>query len=167
MAAQTITWVQIVTAVGAIASPIVAYMVAIRNVRGVLEVAKKQIKSAQELANKQVRSAVVSANRQKWIDAVRDDISEFVSELPVVRAAITPSAGKADRAAASRRIMLLYNRIRLRLNPDKPDQKAIIETMNSILSDLGHPSVSNKSDTLIAQGQSLFMQVWRQVKSGD
>lgn len=161
-------WMQIATAVGSIASPLVAYVVADRTSRTTLRVASRQITSAQELARKQVQASVVSANRQKWVDSVRDDISTFLSELDVVRAslahhALTPS----ERAIAVRPLVLVYARVRLRLNPAKPKHVEIIQLMQDMLENVAAGDMRDKSDRLVELGQGLFRQVGLQIKAGD
>ena len=167
MPGTTPVWVQMAIAVGAIASPIVAYVIAIRNVSGALKSADRQAKSAQEIAAKQIRSSIVSANRQKWLDSIRDDLSEFASELDIVRSVLSAGASQVETAEKTKRLRLLYTRVKLRLNPDKPEQGLIIDCMDRLVSDVAAKDVSEKLDALTQAAQALAKAVWRQVKSGD
>ncbi|MGQ2989771.1 MAG: hypothetical protein ACT6RD_00120 [Brevundimonas sp.] len=160
-------WFHTALAVGAIASPIAAYLVARKNVSAVIESANKQIKSAQKLASDQIVASVISANRQKWLDAVRDDISEFVSELQALRGiSVTSASYQKDKSDVVKRLRFLHTRIQLRLNPDKEDQNEIIKDIDLILENIGSPDVDQRIDALVLKGQTLFRSVWKKVKTG-
>jgi hypothetical protein len=167
MPATQPVWLHIALAVGAIASPIAAYLVAMKNVSGVLKSAERQIKSAQELAAKQVRSSVVSANRQKWLDELRADIAEFVAEFVATRSKGSAQQAVAERAEQGRKIHLRYVKIQLRLNPDRPEQAAILAALDALVADVNGSNADQLLQTLTRATQSLAQSVWRQVKSGD
>lgn len=160
-------WVQMATAVGAILSPLVAYIVAGRNVSGALKSAERQTKSAQEIAAKQIRSSIVSANRQKWLDAVRDDVAGFVAEFDLARATLPTSRLPGERAEKTKNLRMLYTRVSLRLNPDRPEQKAIIDCLDRLVTDVVASDTDQQLIALTKATQQLARSVWRQVKSGD
>ena len=63
-----------------------------------------------DIAKRQIRSQTVSASRQAWIDALRNDVSEYLSLL-VEMSAYPPRAVELFS-----KIVLLETRVNLRLN---------------------------------------------------
>lgn len=161
-------WLQIALVAIAIASPLLAWLGVRHQVRNALKVAEKQARTALEPSRQQVHGSVVSANRQKWIDALRDDIAEFLTESDGVRARLQDNPiVDQDIRERGRKLTLLFNRIRLRLNPHENDHSDLLELLEKLLRydniKLGLPL----EDEAARLAQQILKREWRRVKSGD
>jgi hypothetical protein len=125
------------------------------------------------IAGKQIRANVVSLSRQKWIDALRDDISELLTlaadlallEHRLARAFDIPRDVELKRIA-TQRARLLDLRIRLRLNPREQDHEELRRMIDSLL------RTERPVDDLLPEGittasQAIFKREWERVKAGD
>lgn len=107
--------------------------------------AKDTIRAQVNIGARNSRAAVVSANRQKWIDAIRDDVAEFISlgKLEALRATAkhipgAVEASHADQIATSAAKERLLARIEMRLKwtgPDaEEDHKALVTALHRLFS---------------------------------
>lgn len=94
------------------------------------------IKAQTNIGARNSRAAVVSANRQKWIDAIRDDISEFISaraQLRGLKSLVAAGSEKDDLLREARdlkaRTVLLRARVDLRLNHNEEQHIALLSAM--------------------------------------
>ncbi len=156
-----------------IASPLVALMGAGAAWRS-LSIQKgnveKQIAAQLQIAARSSRASVVSASRQRWIDAIREDVAEFLSLEDAYKAARLRSdatgAGQdaiaADMEALTRRRVLLRKRIELRLNPDKDHHQALLHAMDLHMS-AREPDPIRELDVR-DKTKALLKQEWERVK---
>jgi len=156
-----------------IASPLVALVAAGAGWVSVYiqrENVRRQIEAQLNIAARQSRASVVSASRQRWIDAIRDDVAEFLSVEDAFKALRSRgsmiSAGQhailADEEALTRRRVLLRKRIELRLNPVKDHHQALLHAMDlhmatSAPDPLREVDVRDKT-------KALLKQEWERVK---
>lgn len=167
MSQNTPTWVLVCTAAGSILGPLAAYLIAVTNIKALFKNTRSQIRSTTEVAKLQIHSNVISQNRQKWVDALREDLSAFVTELEVIKEKIRNSTSTpTNLQELSKGLFLVYNRLRFRLNPDKQDHVDIIKCMENILSDVTASDVRAKSENLVLLGQRLIRKEWVRIKSG-
>jgi hypothetical protein len=85
------------------------------------------------------RAAVVSANRQRWIDAVRDDVAEFISTRAQIR--VLEKAGSMDRSGQDAllaeerhlrtKLVMLRARVEMRLNWKEEAHAKLLELMDT------------------------------------
>lgn len=161
-------WVQAITAAAALLGPLVAYAIAHKNIETTLRVARRQTTSALDVASKQVHANVVSTNRQKWIDALRDDLAAFITESSTARARVASGRISASELyEIAKPMILLYNRLRLRLNPGEEDHREVIETVKMILQDIRASNVADLEERVAALGQTILKREWTRVKQGD
>lgn len=114
------------------------------------------------------RASVVSANRQKWIDAVRDDMAEFISAGRHLRG--LKSVGSDERAgqdaimAEARKLRakldMLRARVEMRLNPDEDEHVQLLEMMDRY--DQEGTTVANLALRTLAR--SIFKAEWTRLK---
>jgi hypothetical protein len=78
-------------------------------------------------ADKQARVAVRSANRQAWINTLRDCLAEFVSLVTI----ISLSEG-SDLRTKIEREFFLEAKIKLLLNPNETDHRALVELIDAV-----------------------------------
>ena len=134
-------------------------------------IATRAVRAQIEAAKLQSRASVVSASRQRWIDALRDDIAEFLttdaehkgfdahpSSDPKVN---LDSIRQKDRLLA--RQMLLLKRIRLRLNPAEADHIELAARMNKLVMTPQFES-SKPAEDVIELAQKIFKDEWKRVK---
>jgi len=126
-------------------------------------------------ARKQIRATLVSANRQSWIDALRVELSELFELLTWhhLQRPGTLSGGEGYKYEAEKRsrIRLLINRIRLRLNPQEDDSRALLEHLQK-LRDMAPAGANGDSDftgemeAAVGKAQDILKAEWRRVKKG-
>jgi hypothetical protein len=154
--------ITIVATLTAIASAIIAVMA---------------IRAQREAAKLQSRASVVSASRQRWIDALRDDIAEFLTVDAEHKAfdaspSFDPDVNLAsirekDRLLA--RQMLLLRRVRLRLNPAEDIHNDLLDRMKRLVVAPQLESAA-ASEEVVELAQTILKAEWERVKreaSGD
>ena len=73
-------------------------------------VTRYTVKNQLDIAKRQIHSQTVSASRQAWIDALRNDVAEYMSLI--TRASVRPS----ELPGMLPEIVMLQMRVQLRLN---------------------------------------------------
>ena len=137
------TWIQLALAAGAIVAPVIALagvVVTARNARRQIDAAAgaidKQLAGAAANVDRQIKASVISASRQRWIEALRDDIAEFLTRHESVRFHDTlaaPTAAEAARAQeAVERRALVAQRIELRLNPGEEAHRSLVRNLRAL-----------------------------------
>jgi hypothetical protein len=156
----TITFVTASTAlVSAVTGPLVSYIVATR----------------------QIRASVISNNRERWTEALRDSVAEYVALLlsaSMVKQTIGQNPLKAvteDHALLEivERIILVKNKIMLMTNPDENRYRELCEivegTYQALMSD--DPEASGRirigSEAITRAGRNVLTAEWARVKRGD
>ena len=127
------------------------------------------------LAKRQIHASVVSSNRQKWIDNLRDQLSEIITSIRIL--GLHRSMDRIEQEEFDRRLenlVLMETKINLLLNPLEADHKAISETIHKAIEKLfagdereKRVAVKELSSSLIAQAQSILKREWQRVKTGD
>lgn len=114
------------------------------------------------------RAAVVSANRQKWIDAIRDDVAEFIasrSQMELLGSHGSFEPGGQDKVLAEarqlrNRAVMLRARIEMRLNHDEDDHLALLAAMDRYDQEL-----SQEADTALRLvARRIFKAEWTRLK---
>lgn len=160
MDALTITFVTASTALmSAVGGPLVSYII----------------------ARRQIRASVISNNRERWIEALRDSIAEYVGLL-LSASMIKQTVGKDPLKAVSEdhallqiveRGVLVKNKIMLMANPNDSGYVALCElieaTYQSMVSDDAQPSEKMRSDAeaITRAGRDVLKAEWERVKRGD
>ncbi len=130
--------------------------------------AKDTIRTQINTGARTARATVVSANRQKWIDAVREDVAEFISVRSQLR--VLESAGSMERAGQDAllaeerqlrtKLLMLRARVEMRLNPKEDEHEALLELM-----DRYDQQPSQVTDlALRTKGRSIFKAEWTRLK---
>jgi hypothetical protein len=158
----------VLTLAAAIGGPLVAYVIGARTVRTALTTAQAQVRTALEVARLQVRSSVVSSNRQKWIDALRDELAEFLAERDLLTTKLQdPAPDSVSVRTSSSRLIRLFHQLQLRLNPKEEDHARIMELTSQLA---GRPTGSlddGMIEELVKLSQTVLKREWDRVKSGD
>lgn len=127
------------------------------------------------LAKRQIHASVVSSNRQKWIDNLRDLLSEIITSIRILGLHRTmDNIQQKEFDARLENLVLMETKINLLLNPFEADHKAISETIRKAIEKLfagdeleKRAAVKELSTSLTSQAQTILKREWRRVKTGD
>lgn len=148
----------------ALISAAAAWGAIIANRRTAADIAKVQI----NIAARNSRATVVSANRQKWIDAIREDVADFISTrsrlVALEFAGSFQGAGQDALLAEERELrarqVMLQARIEMRLNHDECDHLALLDALRR-----HHAEATDSTETILrAAGRKIFRDEWVRLK---
>jgi hypothetical protein len=160
MNALTIAFVTACTAlVSAIVGPAVSYIV----------------------ARRQIRASVISSNRERWTEALRDTVAEYVALLlsaSMVKLTISQDPLKAlgeDRALLQvfERTVLAKNKIMLMTNPTEMRYTKLCDVVEasyqSLISDDRQDlaKINSAAEAITGAGREVLKAEWVRVKRGD
>lgn len=120
------------------------------------------------VAARQSRATVVSASRQRWIDALREDIAEFLSVEAAFRS-LRSSGGfhvsgqdaiKAEARALQQKRRLVRKRVELRLNPTEEDHESLLRSMDEYT----HSGEDHKEEDVPVKTKEILKLEWERVK---
>ena len=133
------------------------------------------------VARRQIRASVITSNRERWTEALRDSVAEYVALLvsaSMVKLTIAQDPLKAlgeDHALLQvfERTVLVKNKIMLMTNPNDSRYKELCNlvegTYQTLLSD--DPQVLAKvhsgSEAITRSGREVLRAEWERVKRGD
>lgn len=100
--------------------------------------AKDTIRAQVNIAARSSRATVVSANRQKWIDAIREDVADFIAiraQMRLLDGHGSMEIAGQDRMLAEARELrdkatMLRARVEMRLNHDEDDHLTLLAAMD-------------------------------------
>jgi len=134
------------------------------------------------VARRQFDANVLSTNRQKWIETLRDTLSEFIALL--VSAMVLKKQWKEnwnqgmgalekDPALIEKleRVVLAQSRIWLLINPVEPTQRQLCEAMESAMALLQSERNDDAESTRCVEAittlaRTILRAEWRRVKMG-
>jgi hypothetical protein len=128
-----------------------------------------QIAASREDLDRQIKANVISTNRQRWIDLLRDDVAEFLQCHAICRDMadgidLSLEERKAGRQANERRA-LLFQRIRLRLNPKETPHNDLVTDLESLVRS-NIPALSDPAfERVIKLTQPILKAEWNRVKN--
>ncbi len=121
--------------------------------------------------------------RQAWIDALRNDLSEFVAAVDGISSFLRLKISRghvpeqltdflAERYDDVHRMGVSYHRILLRLNPKEHTKlidalKELLSVMSSHRLALDEAQVDRLTRGVIAEAQTVLKREWRRVKRGE
>ena len=134
------------------------------------------------VGRRQFAATVLSGNRQRWIDQLRDQLAEFVSQLGavwVIRATwhgewnkgLAPIAADPARLEKMQRLLLVQWKIRLMLNPTEPDHQELYRAVEAALQRLreersDEDETATDVERIAKLGQAILKREWQRVKTG-
>ncbi len=131
-------------------------------------ISKKNIRTQINIAARNSRAGVVSANRQKWIDAIREDVADFISTRS--RIAVLKYAGSfnqtgqdtllAEERDLRAKLVMLRARIDMRLNHSENDHLSLL----SALDQYDHEASDKTSKRLRDVARKIFRDEWSRLK---
>ena len=133
------------------------------------------------VARRQIRASVITNNRERWTEALRDSVAEYVALLlsaSMVKLTIAEDPLKAlgeDHALLQvfERTVLVKNKIMLLTNPNESRYmelcKVIEATYQSLISDDPQdlPKIYSASEAITRAGREVLKAEWIRVKRGD
>ena len=134
------------------------------------------------VARRQFNANVLSANRQKWIETLRDSVSELISILAAASVVRTTWKASWDRGLGAisarselldkvQRLVLVHAKIRLLLNPNEQDHQELHQAIEAASLHLRSETWS-ESDTeadveaITRLAQAILKREWQRVKLG-
>jgi hypothetical protein len=156
----TITLVTATTAlVSAITGPLVSYIV----------------------ASRQIRASVISTNRERWTEALRDAVAEYVALLLSASMVKLTIGGNALEAVAAdhalleivERIIRVKNKIMLMTNPVESRYSQLCQVVEAsyqaLLSDdlVAFVNIRTTADAITLAGREVLRAEWLRVKRGE
>ncbi len=130
----------------------------------------------------QVRATVLSANRQRWIDAFRDVIAEFCSQVAVavqvretlVRDGTFHLSTEPETLRQFERLVFTATKIRLMINPLEDDHRELLAAMEDLLttlrtaspSDDVQPGAEAAGRRIIGMSHAILRREWSRVQRG-
>lgn len=134
------------------------------------------------VARRQFNANVLSANRQRWMESLRDLVSELISQVVAVMVVKKrrndswnedPGTAAEDPELLRRieRMVLIHWKIRLLLNPAKPPHEQLSRELEAILERLKEREVSQQDTRMSVEritrlAQTILLGEWDRVKKG-
>jgi hypothetical protein len=130
--------------------------------------AAETISSQTNIAARTARATVVSANRQRWIDALRDDVSDYMASAARLTSILLSGSfersGQDALSTEERRATYELKRIRirieLRLNLTEPDHRELLKLIDQFWVD---SSAANDA-AVRAHANAIFKSEWERLK---
>jgi hypothetical protein len=145
--------------------PIIAYYTAKRTMKSQMELIKDQISAQLKIAEREIKSKVLSNNRQEWINSLRDNISEFMSLILIVKAAQHTSP--SELLSINERLFSTRFRISLLLNPKEDDHKNLDELLETAIKGSFPPegiTAESIGVKILNLSKSILKREWERVK---
>ncbi len=126
------------------------------------------IRSQVNIAARTSRATVVSANRQRWIDAIREDVAEFISVRARLLSLKSAGSGGVEGQDAllkeerdlRTKLVMLESRIDMRLNHTEGDHLALLAAIDSF-----DNSASEVDETELRRvSRKIFRDEWVRLK---
>lgn len=124
---------------------------------------------------RQIHASVVSANRQKWIDNLRDQLTELITGIRFL--GLHRSLDHIDDEGFVERfqkLVLVETKVNLLLNPIEEDHSALSKTIRQAIEKIfagdekeKRTRVKELSDSIVTQSQAILKREWQRVKSGE
>lgn len=126
--------------------------------------------------NAQLKAELVSKQRQEWMDSVREKAADLLAEYDHVFGLLTDTMGQNQEQLNKLHLSTARNAvfIQLKLNPKKDAQKAVIDSIESLLvlfqyvmhkPDQNHDAEYDKCRKKYIQSlNDLFSHTWQRIK---
>jgi hypothetical protein len=133
------------------------------------------------VARRQIRASVISGNRERWSEALRDSVAEYVALLlsgSIVKENIGQNPLKAvtadhDLLEILQRIILVKNKIMLITSPNDSRYTELCEVVEKTYQDLfaedpqAFVRIRAGAEAITRAGREVLRAEWTRVKRGD
>lgn len=123
-------------------------------------------------AQKQAKVTVLSANRQAWINSLRDSVSEYFATANYIHATDWGTHPHSEHHERMARLAYLSSKIRLMVNPDEDDHKALVRALGEFALLCADATRTKdkaawhlKHDSSMQLTQSILKREWQRVKN--
>lgn len=127
------------------------------------------------VVRRQIHASVVSANRQKWIDNLRDQLTDLITGIRFL--GLHRSLDHIDEKEFVERLqqlVLVETKVNLLLNPNEKDHQALSQAIRQAIEKIfagdekeKRVGVKQLSDSIVTQSQAILKREWQRVKSGE
>jgi hypothetical protein len=126
------------------------------------------IEAQTNIAARSSRASVVSANRQKWIDALREDLADFLSAVSSAKdlqySGSMSQSGQdalhAEERQCDAKLRTLRNRIELRLNADEAEHQLLLEALD----DHASTYTGTTAQLVLSRAKGILKGEWERLK---
>jgi hypothetical protein len=133
------------------------------------------------VARQQIRASVISNNRERWVEALRDSVAEYVAlvlSASIARQTMGQEYSKvlsADRALLqiAERIALVKSKIMLMINPNESGHGELCQAVEvaylALVSEEPQPlaTMRAEAEAITRAGRAVLKAEWKRVKRGD
>lgn len=127
-----------------------------------------QLEATREAAVIQARASSVSNNRQAWINALRDEVTGFLTDADmgsIVRDEMPISDDRAREQFRSARALTAHIfKVRLLINPTEGESTRLVEMLEEAQRD---GLTAERREEIVSHTQQILKTEWERVKSGD
>ncbi len=116
----------------------------------------------------------VSDHRQAWVDALRAEVSEFLTSVRLIHHGFATQASAQsspqDFGKHYTNLLSSYNRIILRLNPKNESHNRLLESLTRVrdsMSNGEYDSASSELDRIRDKSRLILKQEWERIKAGE
>jgi len=152
-----------------IAIVIVSAYMSIKTLNSKTEEAKnaftESLKSQREISEKEVKMNVLSDSRQKWINSLRDELSELISFLHHIEMSKDIPLDNNSVAMISK-MELKVAKITLLINPNESKHKELVKLINAAANDFqgGYKELFTHNKNIISLSQEILKEEWEVLK---
>jgi hypothetical protein len=117
------------------------------------------------------RWSVISNHRQNWINALRDDLVEYMKQIDAVHYMVSKGSALSGEEAiiknmdkqqeAQNAALLVYRRILLRLNVTEEQHIELANSLKALLEDQSDFANPTHVEDVIALARKVLKQEWR------
>jgi hypothetical protein len=116
------------------------------------------------ISSRGARTTAIAQLRQNWIDALRNDIVEYLKHVDVLHGLMNASASQNVLKAASVEAMIPYRKLLLRLNLREPLHRDLAKEMAKLHFIKGAIPDSPQIDEVLYRAQAVLKYEWRVAK---
>ena len=127
------------------------------------------------VVRRQIHASVVLASRQKWIDNLRDQLTELIAGILFLGLHRNlDHIDEKDFVERLQKLILVETKVNLLLNPNEKDHQALSQTIRQAIEKIFAGSEKEKrvgvkglSDSIVIQSRTILKREWQRVKSGE
>lgn len=127
-----------------------------------------QLEATRKAAVIQARASSVSNNRQAWINALRDEVTGFLTDADmgsIVRDEMPISYDRAREQFRSARALTAHIfKVRLLINPTEGESTRLVEMLEEAQRE---GLTAERREDIVSHTQQILKTEWERVKSGD
>ena len=127
------------------------------------------------VAKRQIKASVVSSSRQKWIDNLREQLSEIITGIRFLGVhSSLDLTSETEFRERLQKLLLVETKVNLLLNPNESDHQELARNLHLAIEKIFAGSEREKRVGVIAlidlvteQSQKILKREWQRVKSGE